>query len=106
MKNTSNPSVTLEYSLNNNVARKKSELESPIGDVEYDDMYWWLWWVVTGWWFRPFYRTCWILISNLGIVFTYVNCIIFLSPLCMIDGQFGKQLFWRIEESLYGLIFE
>ena len=106
MDNETKSSIATEtFKYNKNKTSLKNS-NSAIPPVEYDDLYWWLWWVVTGEWFRPFYRTSWILTSNVYIVFTYITYMLFLSPLCVVGGHAGKQLFWTIEEIFYGWILE
>ena len=71
MKNGINRLFYSEIIRRNCVSPKMSESSISHEGIKYNDIYWWLWWMVTGGWFRPFYRTCWIVISNIYIVFTY-----------------------------------
>ena len=106
MKNGINRLFYSEIIRHNCVSPKMSKHSISHEDIKYNDIYWWLWWMVTGGWFKPFYRTCWIVISNLYIVFTYVSYITLVSPLFLLGGSSGKHLFYKVEEILYGWILE
>ena len=63
-----------------------------------------LWWFGTGGWIKPFLRIIWTLLNNMYVIPTHAAYMALFSPLCVIGGEAGKQLFWSIEETFFGWV--
>ena len=49
-------------------------------------------------------RTIWTVLNNFYVIPAHVVYMALLSPLCVIGGEAGKQLFWSIEETFFGWV--
>ena len=63
-----------------------------------------MWWFGTGGWIKPVGRIIWTLFNNLYVIPAHVIYMAIFSPLCLIGGESGKQLFWSIEETFFGWV--
>ena len=74
--------------------------------AKYDDLYWSMWWFATFGWMKHLLRVTWTVANNVYVIPAHALYMVLLSPLCYMDGDAGKQLFWTIEETFYGWLLE
>ena len=75
-------------------------------DIKFDDLYFQLWWFMTGRWLRHLFLITWTTLSSFYVVFAYIVYMAIFSPLYLIGGAAGTQTFIKIEEKFFNLVLE